>query len=318
VDLPDTARAGLCFGYFLAILGATLFSNANNTRVLGICTPERENSHQMARVVARFVETNPQYADNRAIAMVLSALKQAYACPASQEPTRGRCSRGHHRYIRGAERPVRTGSQTLLRRTQGEHVSFRVLPTERTQWQAVRLPVHSWRAPASMARTTRFPPACDVSSPRRQTTHKPRIHSAAQTDRLRRRRSPGAPEVQAVSAQPFCRQPAEQRTRRRSEAASGSHQGDQGVVCGRGRDPTLSGPVVLAGQRDVLQPRGETWASRSDIRTSPAAVRTIGRFFKQTRPFFKGETKVGRNDPCFCSSGKTGTVGFRPLPQTTP
>src|SRR5215207_10430074 len=137
-----------------------LFSNADNTRVLGICTPERENSHQMARVVARFGETNPQYADNRAIAMVLSALKQAYACPASQEPTRRRCSRGYHRYIRGAERPVRTGSQTLLRRTQGEHVSFRVLPTERTQWPAVRLPVHSWRAPASMARTTRFPPAC--------------------------------------------------------------------------------------------------------------------------------------------------------------
>jgi hypothetical protein len=136
VDLPDTARAGLCFGYFSAILGATLFSNADNTRVLGICTPERENSHQMARVVARFVETNPQYADNRAIAMVLSALKQAYACPASQEPTRGRCSRGHHRYIRGAERPVRTGSQTLLRRTQGERVSSRVLPIAAPQRNA--------------------------------------------------------------------------------------------------------------------------------------------------------------------------------------
>src|SRR4051812_16183694 len=28
------------------------------------------------------------------------------------------------------------------------------------------------------------------------------------------------------------------------------------VVCGRGRDPTLSGPVVLAGQRDVLPTQG--------------------------------------------------------------
>jgi uncharacterized protein len=36
----------------------------------------------------------------------------------------------------------------------------------------------------------------------------------------------------------------------------------------------------------------------------PAAVRSIDRFFKQTRPFFEGGTKIGRNDPCFCGSGK--------------
>ncbi len=36
----------------------------------------------------------------------------------------------------------------------------------------------------------------------------------------------------------------------------------------------------------------------------PAAVRSIDRFFKQPRPFFEGGTKVGRNDPCFCGSGK--------------
>jgi uncharacterized protein len=36
----------------------------------------------------------------------------------------------------------------------------------------------------------------------------------------------------------------------------------------------------------------------------PAAVRSIDRFFKQTRPSFEGGTKVGRNDPCVCGSGK--------------
>ena len=36
----------------------------------------------------------------------------------------------------------------------------------------------------------------------------------------------------------------------------------------------------------------------------PAAVRSIDRFIKQMRPFFEGGTKVGRNDPCFCGSGK--------------
>ena len=36
----------------------------------------------------------------------------------------------------------------------------------------------------------------------------------------------------------------------------------------------------------------------------PAAVRSIDRFFEQTRSFFEGGTKVGRNDPCFCGSGK--------------
>ena len=90
VQVSDTARAGLCLGYFSAILGATLFSNADDTRVLGICTPERENPHQMARETARFVESNPHYADSRAILVVLSALKQAYPCPASQEPPHNR------------------------------------------------------------------------------------------------------------------------------------------------------------------------------------------------------------------------------------
>jgi uncharacterized protein YecA (UPF0149 family) len=36
----------------------------------------------------------------------------------------------------------------------------------------------------------------------------------------------------------------------------------------------------------------------------PAAVRSIDRFFKQPRPSFEGGTKVGRNDPCVCGSGK--------------
>ena len=36
----------------------------------------------------------------------------------------------------------------------------------------------------------------------------------------------------------------------------------------------------------------------------PAAVRSIDRFFKQTRQLGEGGPKVGRNDPCFCGSGQ--------------
>ena len=36
----------------------------------------------------------------------------------------------------------------------------------------------------------------------------------------------------------------------------------------------------------------------------PAAIRSIDRFFKQTRQLGEGGPKVGRNDPCFCGSGK--------------
>ena len=36
----------------------------------------------------------------------------------------------------------------------------------------------------------------------------------------------------------------------------------------------------------------------------PAAVRSIDRFFKQTRQLGEGGPKLGRNDPCFCGSGK--------------
>lgn len=54
-SIPDTAKAGLCLGYFSAVLGAMLYSNADESRVLGICTPERLNAYELARVTARFV-----------------------------------------------------------------------------------------------------------------------------------------------------------------------------------------------------------------------------------------------------------------------
>jgi uncharacterized protein len=36
----------------------------------------------------------------------------------------------------------------------------------------------------------------------------------------------------------------------------------------------------------------------------PAAVRSIDGFFKQTRQLGEGGPRLGRNDPCFCGSGK--------------
>lgn len=36
----------------------------------------------------------------------------------------------------------------------------------------------------------------------------------------------------------------------------------------------------------------------------PEAVRGMYRFFRKTRGYFQGRTKLGRNDPCFCGSGK--------------
>lgn len=36
----------------------------------------------------------------------------------------------------------------------------------------------------------------------------------------------------------------------------------------------------------------------------PEAVRGMYLFFQKTRGYFEGSTKLGRNDPCFCGSGK--------------
>lgn len=36
----------------------------------------------------------------------------------------------------------------------------------------------------------------------------------------------------------------------------------------------------------------------------PVAVVGIYQFFRKTRAYFEGATKLGRNDPCFCGSGK--------------
>jgi len=79
-NIPDTATAGLCLGFFSAVLGVTLYANTDDSRVLGICTPENLNAYELARVTARFVQRNPEHGQDRAILVVLSAAKQAYPC----------------------------------------------------------------------------------------------------------------------------------------------------------------------------------------------------------------------------------------------
>lgn len=83
IRLPDKAEAGFCLGYLTGIIGATLYSNADDTRVLGICTPERLNPHDLAHVTALFVQSTPSYARERAIQVVLSAAQQVYPCKKS-------------------------------------------------------------------------------------------------------------------------------------------------------------------------------------------------------------------------------------------
>lgn len=80
-NIPDTARAGLCLGYVSAVLGATLYGRPDESRVLGICTPEHLNAYELARITRRFVQAQPRYAQERAIVVVLSAARQAYPCP---------------------------------------------------------------------------------------------------------------------------------------------------------------------------------------------------------------------------------------------
>lgn len=82
VDVPDTAPAGMCLGYVMALLGATLFSNPDNSRVLGICTPENMNAYELIRTTAQFLRNNPGHDRDRAVVVVLSAAKQAYPCRA--------------------------------------------------------------------------------------------------------------------------------------------------------------------------------------------------------------------------------------------
>lgn len=43
---------------------------------------------------------------------------------------------------------------------------------------------------------------------------------------------------------------------------------------------------------------------KNDTNIIPNAVIQIDRFWKQTRKYYEGRTKIGRNDPCFCGSGK--------------
>ena len=80
IDVPDKAEAGFCLGYLAGLLGATLYTNADDSRVLGICTPERLNPHDLAHVTSLFVRDTPRYAEERATQVVLSAAAQAYPC----------------------------------------------------------------------------------------------------------------------------------------------------------------------------------------------------------------------------------------------
>lgn len=80
ISVPDKAEAGFCLGYLMGILGATLYTDADDRRVLGICTPERLNPHDLAHVTSLFVRDTPRYAEERAIRIVLGAAARAYPC----------------------------------------------------------------------------------------------------------------------------------------------------------------------------------------------------------------------------------------------
>lgn len=84
LSVPDKAEAGFCLGYLMGILGATLYTNADDSRVLGICTPERLTPYDLAHVTFLFVRDAPRYAEERAIQIVLSAAAQAYPCKKAQ------------------------------------------------------------------------------------------------------------------------------------------------------------------------------------------------------------------------------------------
>lgn len=43
---------------------------------------------------------------------------------------------------------------------------------------------------------------------------------------------------------------------------------------------------------------------KKNINILSNSVIEIDRFWKQTRKYYQGNTKIGRNDPCFCGSGK--------------
>lgn len=43
---------------------------------------------------------------------------------------------------------------------------------------------------------------------------------------------------------------------------------------------------------------------KNDETILPNSVIQIDRFWKQTRKYYEGRTKIGRNEPCFCGSGK--------------
>lgn len=42
---------------------------------------------------------------------------------------------------------------------------------------------------------------------------------------------------------------------------------------------------------------------KNDLNILPNCVIEIDRFWKQTRQYYHGRTKIGRNDPCLCGSG---------------
>lgn len=80
ISVPDKAASGMCLGFFAAVVGVTLFHAADNSPILGICTPEHVSTYDLVRATEEFVAINPETISDRAIIVVLRAAKKAYPC----------------------------------------------------------------------------------------------------------------------------------------------------------------------------------------------------------------------------------------------
>jgi Rap1a immunity proteins len=83
IGIPDTSRAGYCWGAFAAIQQLSLAADhESGAKTLEICRPANSTEAQYIKIFLRYVERHPEEAHLLFAQVALYALQEAFPCAA--------------------------------------------------------------------------------------------------------------------------------------------------------------------------------------------------------------------------------------------
>ena len=81
IELPDTLRAGICWGAFGVLQEVIGWTEPDGTMVLRACVPLERTRSELVAVFVSYLDQHPTRRSDRFVEVALDALRAAYPCP---------------------------------------------------------------------------------------------------------------------------------------------------------------------------------------------------------------------------------------------